>query len=279
MPPGRPGWGAVLDVGRAAAGHRVSDPARTDRARERWARWRWPGSHRRAREPVAHARGRGALGGAGAVLCGRQPCGCCRSRWTCGRWGRSDDAPASPASAGRAAWSWLSPLTQAPPRRLPRTAVHRTRWSRVDVNGAYRLSVWTDPDATDDAHRGRPVLGDHRARRARARCRPRRAPRSRSGRMALATAWIEAAAGAVDGDASRQFAALVMDHEGPFDVRVSWCRAPGAAPRSTTRVEATYDLRPAPAAARRSTCCRSCWWAFCGPSAWSCAAATGVRPA
>ena len=57
---------------------------------------------------------------------------------------------------------------------------------------------------------------------------------------------MDAAAKPVDGDRSRQFAALVMDHEGAYGVRVVVTGAWGRA-EVTTGVEATYDLRPAPA--------------------------------
>ena len=112
------------------------------------------------------------------------------------------------------------------------------------VAGPYRLSVWTDPDATDDGTAGgqfwvtiEPALAgapppDTRAHVA-----------IRSGREAP---WVEVAAAPVDGDASRQFAALVMDHEGPYGVRVVVTGALGRA-EVAADVEATYDLRPAPA--------------------------------
>jgi len=47
----------------------------------------------------------------------------------------------------------------------------------------------------------------------------------------------------VDGNASRQYAALVMDHEGPFGVRVA-VDGPWGAATVDTMVAATYDLRP-----------------------------------
>jgi hypothetical protein len=48
----------------------------------------------------------------------------------------------------------------------------------------------------------------------------------------------------VDGDLSRQYAALVMDHEGPFGVHVTIQGAWGRADVDA-QVQATYDLRPA----------------------------------
>ena len=44
----------------------------------------------------------------------------------------------------------------------------------------------------------------------------------------------------------RQFAALVMDHEGRFGVHASRWRGRSEPPSSTRDVDATYDLRPAP---------------------------------
>ncbi len=45
---------------------------------------------------------------------------------------------------------------------------------------------------------------------------------------------------------TRQFAALLMDHEGPFAVHVSIDGPLGRADLDTS-VDATYDARPAPA--------------------------------
>jgi len=111
------------------------------------------------------------------------------------------------------------------------------------IAGAYRVSVWSDPDATDDgsaagqfwvmlgAAQGSVALpADTRAEvTIRARDREndtRRRP-----------------AEPVNGDIGRQFAALVMDHEGPFSVHVSIAGAAGSAAVDAD-VDATYDLRP-----------------------------------
>jgi hypothetical protein len=50
----------------------------------------------------------------------------------------------------------------------------------------------------------------------------------------------------VKGDVTRQFAALLMDHEGPFAVHVS-IEGPLGKADLDAAVDATYDLRPAPA--------------------------------
>jgi hypothetical protein len=108
--------------------------------------------------------------------------------------------------------------------------------------GPYRLSVWTDPDATDDGTAGGQfwVTIDP--------AQPGTLPPDTRAQVAIRPNggdWSEAAAAPVDGNLSRQFAALVMPHEGPFDVRVVVTGAMGRADVMTA-VQATYDLRPAP---------------------------------
>jgi len=113
------------------------------------------------------------------------------------------------------------------------------------VSGPYRLSVWTDPDATDDGSAGGQFWVTIEPARAGVPPPDTRAYVAiRSG--GEAAPWVEQAAAPVDGDASRQFAALVMDHEGPYGVRVVITGAWGRA-EVMTAVDATYDLRPAPA--------------------------------
>jgi hypothetical protein len=107
------------------------------------------------------------------------------------------------------------------------------------------VSIWTDPDTTDDGTAGGQfwVLLEDRAGKA-----PpvgtvstvSITPLSRPG-----AGELTAAAEPVDSDPGRQFAALVMDHEGLFHVRVDVDGPLGAA-SVTTEVEATYDTRPAP---------------------------------
>jgi len=111
------------------------------------------------------------------------------------------------------------------------------------ADGAYVLSVWTDPDATDDrtpagrfwvtiapAVKGASLPPATRAQVAiRALDRP-----GDEGRSTTA---------AVDGDPSRQFAALLMDHEGRYGVHVA-VEGPLGTASVDAEVEATYDLRP-----------------------------------
>jgi hypothetical protein len=109
--------------------------------------------------------------------------------------------------------------------------------------GPYRLSVWTDPDATDDGTAGGQFWVTIEA------ARPDALPPDTRAQVAIRPGggglWREALAAPVDGNPSRQFAALVMPHEGPFDVRVVVSGTLGQADVTTT-VQATYDLRPAP---------------------------------
>ena len=110
------------------------------------------------------------------------------------------------------------------------------------TSGAYRVSVWTDPDATDDSTPGgqfwvviEPARADAvpPATRARVAIRP----------LDRAQPFVEAPASPVDGNVSRQYAVLRMDHEGPFGVRVV-VDGPWGATTLETTVDATYDLRP-----------------------------------
>lgn len=113
--------------------------------------------------------------------------------------------------------------------------------------GPFRISVWTDPDTTDDGSAGgqfwvilEPAAGGDVPPDLPVEVSIR--PLSRPGEARTARAEP------VDGDPSRQFAALVMDHEGPFAVQVS-VPAPGGPLQVRAQVEATYDLRPPPGTA------------------------------
>ena len=104
--------------------------------------------------------------------------------------------------------------------------------------GAYTVSVWTDPDATDDQSAAgrfwvtlKPAADD-----VRVSIKPTdRAGAERSG-----------LAEAVNGDKQRQFVVLLLDHEGPYAVHVAISGTRGAAEVDAT-ADATYDLRPRPA--------------------------------
>lgn len=111
--------------------------------------------------------------------------------------------------------------------------------------GPYVVSVWTDPDTTDDGSPGgqfwvrlhaggerQPVpTGTHALVTIR--------PLDRPGPERTAKA------SPVRDDVSNQFAGVVMDHEGRFAVHVLIDGPLGRASVSGS-VDATYDLRPAP---------------------------------
>ena len=109
--------------------------------------------------------------------------------------------------------------------------------------GPYQVSIWTDPDATDDGSAGgqfwvmirlrdgAPLPPDTRALVA---IRPTDRPTSTQSAHTLA----------VNGDLSRQFVALLMDHEGPYLVEATITGSQGQAIVEAA-VDATYDLRPA----------------------------------
>lgn len=117
--------------------------------------------------------------------------------------------------------------------------------------GLYDISIWTDPDATDDGSAqgqfwielapaplpdGAPRGGAIPAGTSvdvTIRATDREAP-PRTGR-----------ATPVDGRITRQFVALLMDHEGPFSVHVRVDGPLGQA-EVVSRVDATYDVRPPP---------------------------------
>jgi hypothetical protein len=112
--------------------------------------------------------------------------------------------------------------------------------------GPYTVSLWTDPDTTDDgvpggqfwvvlAPRGTsdPVPAGTRATIV-------AEPLDRPGPMQSAVTEP------VRGDSSNQFGAVVLDHEGPFRIRIV-VQGPLGDTTLDGQVDATYDLRPPPA--------------------------------
>jgi hypothetical protein len=114
------------------------------------------------------------------------------------------------------------------------------------IVGAYQISLWADPDATDDQSAAGQFWVMLKAARsgqaipAGTDVQVRIRPLDRPGEERLALAEP------IAGDAGRQFAALVMDHEGPYAVyvRIDGVLGPGDL---EARADATYDLRPRPA--------------------------------
>jgi hypothetical protein len=113
------------------------------------------------------------------------------------------------------------------------------------IAGPYDISIWADPDATDDGSAAgqfwvmlRPATGAGSL------------PAETHAEVSI-TALDRSAPGVrvraqpVNHEISRQFAALVMDHEGRFGVAVT-VDGPLGRGEVEANVDATYDLRPAP---------------------------------
>ena len=113
------------------------------------------------------------------------------------------------------------------------------------ISGPYSISLWTDPDTTDDGTPGGQfwvtleTLGHLKTLPAGTIASVSIRPLDRSGDLR------EGQATPVAGDASRQFVALVLDHEGRFAVQVT-VDGPGGRGQVEGEVSATYDLRPPP---------------------------------
>jgi len=113
------------------------------------------------------------------------------------------------------------------------------------VVAAYDVSIWTDPDATDDqSAAGKFWVTVHASARGvtlpdSTRVKVSIKPLDRDG--------PERSAGAerLNGDVRRQFVALLMDHEGPYGVHVTIDGPLGTADVDSS-ADATYDLRPRP---------------------------------
>jgi hypothetical protein len=111
------------------------------------------------------------------------------------------------------------------------------------VAGAYRISVWTDPDTTDDGSAGGQfwvmidpaAAGGSVAPQVNALVTIR--PLDREGVPVTAPTLP------MSGDVTRRFAALPMNHEGRFAVRVDVESEAGRV-SVDSEVQATYDLRP-----------------------------------
>ena len=109
--------------------------------------------------------------------------------------------------------------------------------------GRYRISVWTDPDTTDDGSAGGQFwvmidparAGDAVPSDVQAVVTIR--PLERQGLPMMARAAF------VNQDPSRQFATVTMDHEGRFAVHVDVESESGRV-SVDSEVQATYDLRP-----------------------------------
>lgn len=110
--------------------------------------------------------------------------------------------------------------------------------------GRYSISIWTDPDSTDDGSKGGQFWVVLEQRDG--------GDVPPSTRVSLTVTALDRAGAAqtatgapVRGDAGNQFADVAMDHEGPYRVAVSVTGPLGNA-SAEARAEATYDLRPPP---------------------------------
>lgn len=111
--------------------------------------------------------------------------------------------------------------------------------------GPYTVSVWTDPDTTDDGSAGGQFWVMIAAREGASPIPPSTRARVTAASVDRPGPERAAATEAVRGDTSNQFAALVLDHEGRFRVRVDVDGPLGMATLES-EVSATYDLRPPP---------------------------------
>ena len=113
------------------------------------------------------------------------------------------------------------------------------------IVGAYKVSIWTDPDATDDqTAAGRFWVTVQPAARSPV------VPEATEVRISItptdrAGGERTARGERLNGDVQRQFAALVMDHEGRYGVHVTIDGPLGNADVES-QADATYDLRPRP---------------------------------
>jgi hypothetical protein len=114
------------------------------------------------------------------------------------------------------------------------------------IKGAYDISVWTDPDTTDDGTPGGQFWitldpSDKGATiPASTEVTVEIRPLDRSGNA------VSGRASPVNSAIGRQFLAVTMDHEGRFAVAVT-VDGPLGRVQLDSQVDATYDARPSPA--------------------------------
>lgn len=112
------------------------------------------------------------------------------------------------------------------------------------VEGPYRLSIWTDPDTTDDGSPGGQFWVTVEMAMSAA------LPPQTHATLAIRPLGrpgpdLHAAIAPIRGDIKNQFAALLMDHEGRFAVDLT-IEGPAGEAVVSGEVQATYDLRPSP---------------------------------
>ena len=114
------------------------------------------------------------------------------------------------------------------------------------IAGAYSISIWTDPDATDDGT----AEGKFWVMLASAPGAGRDVPDGTTVRLTIAAtdrapAPVTGTGEPVNGRVTNQYLALLMSHEGPYRVTVDVTGPLGPA-HVESQVDATYDARPAP---------------------------------
>jgi hypothetical protein len=117
------------------------------------------------------------------------------------------------------------------------------------VRGPYTISIWTDPDTTDN---GTPagqfwivIASSTKGTRLPAETRATLSVQP-SALPSPSQATVQSArTEPVRGDVANQFGAVLMDHEGPYTVHIEVTGPMGVA-SIDAMVQATYDLRPPP---------------------------------
>ena len=111
--------------------------------------------------------------------------------------------------------------------------------------GAYVVSIWTDPDATDDGSAGGQFWVQLQLAEGEAAV-PATTRATVGVRPVVRTApMLSARTEPVRGDVTNQFAAVVIDREERFAVEVT-IDGPAGPAMVMAEVDATYDLRPPP---------------------------------
>jgi len=123
----------------------------------------------------------------------------------------------------------------------------------TETRGPYSISIWTDPDSTDNGMAAgqfwiiiEPPTKDTpipEGTRATVTVRPLDSTPPAGPRASDAA--LHATTEPVRGDVTNQFAVVTLDHEGPFAVHVE-VNGPLGPAAVDSRIDATYDLRPAP---------------------------------
>jgi hypothetical protein len=113
------------------------------------------------------------------------------------------------------------------------------------IAGAYKLSIWADPDATDD----QTAAGKFWIT-LQAAARDTKIPATTAAQLSITPldrsgAERSGRAEPLNGDVERQYVAVLMDHEGRYGVRVK-IEGPLGTADVRTETDATYDLRPRP---------------------------------